>query len=112
TARSKEQSITKYKIRRSKMESIDINSSEHNGLKLHLYNTDKFKTISLMLTMKVPLQKSLTTARALIPYIKNDETTYYSKDKIIKIKIDVMYGSTLYPNVQKKENYHIISFRM
>src|SRR5699024_2484917 len=94
------------------MESIDINSSEHNGLKLHLYNTDKFKTISLMLTMKVPLQKSLTTARALIPYILNGGTTNYSNHKLIKLKLDEMYGATLSPNVQKKGNNHIISFRM
>lgn len=94
------------------MEEIHINSSEQNGLQLHLCNTDKFKTINIMLTMKAPLQEDLTTARALIPHILIRGSTNYPNRKLIKQKLDEMYGATLSPNVQKKGENHIISFKM
>lgn len=89
-----------------------INSSEQNGLHLHLCNTDKFKTISIMLMMKAPLQEELTTARALIPHILNGGSTNYPNRKLIKQKLDGMYGATLSPDVLKKGENHIITFRM
>ncbi|WP_002150929.1 EF-P 5-aminopentanol modification-associated protein YfmF [Bacillus cereus] len=94
------------------MEDIHISSSEQNGLQLHLCNTDKFKTISIMLMMKAPLQEELTTARALIPYILNRGTINYPNRKLIKQKLDGMYGATLFTDVLKKGDNHIITFRM
>ncbi|MCP3810097.1 insulinase family protein [Paenibacillus sp. Lou8.1] len=94
------------------MEDIHLSSSEHNGLQLHLCNTDKFKTISLILTMKAPLQKDLTTARALVPHILTGGSTKYPNRKRIQRKLDEMYGATLFPDVQKKGDDQIITFRM
>ncbi|MDI6535033.1 pitrilysin family protein (plasmid) [Bacillus mycoides] len=94
------------------MEDIHISSSEQNGLQLHLCNTDKFKTISIMLMMKAPLQEELTTARALIPYILNGGSINYPNRKLIKQKLDGMYGATLSTDVLKKGDNHIIAFRM
>lgn len=94
------------------MEDIHISSSEQNGLQLHLCNTDKFKTISIMLMMKAPLQEELITARALIPYILNGGSKNYPNRKLIKQKLDEMYGATLSADVLKKGENHIITFRM
>ncbi|MGG4398026.1 pitrilysin family protein [Paenibacillus thiaminolyticus] len=94
------------------MDEIAIRSSEQNGLHLHLCNTDKFKTISIMLTMKSPLQKDSITARALIPHILNGGSKNYPHHKLIKQKLDEMYGATLSPDVKKEGDNHIISFRM
>ncbi|MGE7624846.1 EF-P 5-aminopentanol modification-associated protein YfmF [Viridibacillus sp. NPDC096237] len=94
------------------MEDIYINSSEQNGLQLHLCNTDKFKTISIMLTIKAPLQEDLTTARALIPHILNGGSINYPNRKLIKQKLDGMFGATLSSDVLKKGENHIITFKM
>ncbi|MEK3906722.1 EF-P 5-aminopentanol modification-associated protein YfmF [Oceanobacillus sp. FSL W7-1309] len=94
------------------MEEIRVISSNQNGLKLHLCNTDKFKTINIMLTMKTPLNKKFTTARALIPYILIGGSINYPNRKLIKQKLDEMYGATISPDVYKKGENHIISFRM
>lgn len=94
------------------MEDIHISSSELNGLHLHLCNTDKFKTISIMLTLKAPLQENLTTARALIPHILNGGSTKYPNRKLIKQKLDRMYGAKLALDVQKKGEEHMIAFKM
>ncbi|MGM0867603.1 MAG: EF-P 5-aminopentanol modification-associated protein YfmF [Bacillota bacterium] len=94
------------------MEDIHINSSVQNGLHLHLGNTEKFKTISIMLTMRVPLQEDLITVRALIPHILVGGSTNYPNRRLIKQKLDEMYGATLSSDVQKKGEYHIITFKM
>ncbi|TKH08309.1 insulinase family protein [Bacillus wiedmannii] len=94
------------------MEDIHISSSEQNGLQLHLCNTDKFKTISIMLMIKAPLQEDLTTARALIPYILNGGSINYPNRKLLKQKLDEMYGATLSTDVLKKGENQIIAFRM
>lgn len=84
------------------MEDIHISSSEQNGLQLHLCNTDKFKTISIMLMIKAPLQEDFTTARALIPYILNGGSINYPNRKLLKQKLDEMYGATLSTDVLKR----------
>ncbi|HFK1684863.1 TPA: M16 family metallopeptidase [Bacillus tropicus] len=94
------------------MEDIHISSSEQNGLQLHLCNTDKFKTISIMLMIKAPLQEDFTTARALIPYILNGGSINYPNRKLLKQKLDEMYGATLSTDVLKKGENQIIAFRM
>ncbi len=94
------------------MEDIYISSCEKNGLQLHLCNTDKFKTISIMLTMKAPLQGDVTTSRAIIPHILNGGTTNYPNRKLLKQKLDEMYGANLSADAQKKGEDHIITFRM
>ncbi|WP_340028589.1 pitrilysin family protein [Paenibacillus sp. FSL H7-0940] len=94
------------------MKDIHISSNEINGLQLHLYNTDKFKTMSIMLTMKASLQEGLTTARALIPHILNGGSIKYPNRKLIQQKLDGMYGATLFLDVQKKGEDHIVFFRM
>jgi predicted Zn-dependent peptidase len=65
-----------------------------------------------MLMMKTPLQEELTTARALIPYILNGGSINYPNRKLIKQKLDGMYGATLSTDVLKKGDNHIIAFRM
>ncbi|WP_270170543.1 EF-P 5-aminopentanol modification-associated protein YfmF [Paenibacillus sp. SYP-B4298] len=94
------------------MEDIYVRSSEHNGLQLHLCNTDKFKTTSILLTMKIPLQTEVTTARALIPHVLTGGSLQYPNRKRIQLKLDEMYGTTLISDVQKKGDNHIITFRM
>ncbi|QIW20591.1 EF-P 5-aminopentanol modification-associated protein YfmF [Bacillus thuringiensis] len=94
------------------MEDTYISSSEQNGLQLHLCNTNKFKTISIMLMMKAPIKENLITARALIPHILNGGSTNYPNRKLIKQKLDGMYGATLSSDVLKKGENHIITFRM
>lgn len=94
------------------MTGLFINSSVQNGLHLHLCNTAKFKTINLILMLKVPLQEELTTARALIPYILTGGTINYPNRKLMKQKLEEMYGAKLSLDVLKKGDYHLFLFSM
>ena len=94
------------------MEVINTSSHVHNGLRLHLSKTNKFKTISILLMMHAPLQEDVATARALIPYVLNGGTKKYPNRKLIKQKLDGMYGSKIFYDIQKKSNNHVISFSL
>jgi predicted Zn-dependent peptidase len=91
---------------------MTIKSSNQNGLQVHLCNTEKFKTINIMLTMKIPLKMEFTTARALIPQILVNGSKNYPNRRLIKQRLDEMFGATLFTDVQKKGDNHYISFRM
>lgn len=94
------------------MENITINSDKGDSLKLHLYNTDKFKTISLMLTMRAPLDKQSITSRALIPQILTGGSMKYPTRKQLQQKLDEMYGAELSWDTYKKGEDHCISLKM
>ena len=82
---------------------LSINSSNQNGLHLHLCNTNKFKTISIMLTIQIPLQENGLTARALLPNLLNGGSINYPNRKLLKRKLEELYGTTLSTGVLKKE---------
>lgn len=89
-----------------------ISSDERDDLYLHLYNTEKFKTISVMLTMRAPLEKQCITSRALIPQILNGGSLKYPTRKQIQHKLDEMYGAELSWDTHKKGEDHCIFLKM
>lgn len=86
------------------MVQLQVESSELNGMHMHLWETDKFKTITLLLMAKAPLDEETLTAKALIPHILQGGTTTYKNRKQLKQKLDDMYGATFSTDVQKKGN--------
>ncbi|KAB7672201.1 EF-P 5-aminopentanol modification-associated protein YfmF [Bacillus sp. B1-b2] len=92
------------------MDEANIISSIHNGIHLHLSKTDKFKTINIMLTMRVPLKEEFITSRALVSKVLLGGTCNYPNRKLLRQKLDNMYGATLSSDVQKKGDYQIITF--
>lgn len=94
------------------MVQLQVESSEHNGMHMHLWETDKFKTITLLLMTKAPLDEKTLTAKALIPHILQGGTTIYKNRKQLKQKLDDMYGATFSSDVQKKGEQQVMTFRI
>ncbi|THE14534.1 insulinase family protein [Bacillus timonensis] len=89
-----------------------LDESEHklNGLTLHTIKTDKFKTNTIVLRMKAPLQEEYVTQRALLPYVLQSETPSYPSTTSLRSYLDELYGAVLYVDLAKKGENHIITF--
>ncbi|OLO40952.1 peptidase M16 [Alkalihalophilus pseudofirmus] len=86
--------------------------SELNGLNLHMVNTPKYKTTTIVLFLKAPLEAKTVTKRALIPHILQSGTAHSPTRKEIRNRLDELYGASLSVDVQKKGEEHVIGFRM
>ncbi|SDC43543.1 EF-P 5-aminopentanol modification-associated protein YfmF [Shouchella lonarensis] len=94
------------------MTNVNGSSQPCGGVQLHLWQTDKFKTISCILMIKSPLSVDTVTARALIPHILQRGTKQHPNRMALKRKLDDMYGAVLATDVQKKGEQHVITFRI
>ncbi len=84
----------------------------HEGMKIHLIKTDKYKTNTIVLKMKAPINKDDATYRALLPYVLQSGTNTYPDYTEIRTFLENLYGCTLFVDLQKKGEYHIISITM
>ncbi|MEB1810150.1 MAG: insulinase family protein [Bacillaceae bacterium] len=86
--------------------------SELNGMHLHMVNTPKYKTTTLVILLKAPLQADTVTKRALIPHILQSGTVKSPTRKELRNRLDELYGASLSVDVQKKGEEHVIGIRM
>lgn len=83
-----------------------------NGLTLHTIESDKYKTNTVVLKLKAPLEAEYVTQRALLPYVLQSETSKYPTSTKLRSYLDELYGATLQVDLSKKGEYHIITLRM
>ncbi|TLS37391.1 EF-P 5-aminopentanol modification-associated protein YfmF [Pseudalkalibacillus caeni] len=83
-----------------------------DGIKLHTIQTDKYKTNTVVLQMKAPLKKDTVTKRALLPYVLQSGTENLPSTKQVRRKLEELYGASLYVDLAKKGDFHVISIRM
>ncbi|WP_077211585.1 EF-P 5-aminopentanol modification-associated protein YfmF [Bacillus dakarensis] len=81
-----------------------------NGYKLHIVNTEKYKTNTLVWKMKAPLNQEEVTLRALLPYVLQSNSKSYPSTAKLRSYLDELYGATLHVDLSKKGEFHIISF--
>jgi predicted Zn-dependent peptidase len=91
------------------MTALSESVKEMSGYKLHVVNTDKYKTNTLVWKMKAPLQAEDVTKRALLPYVLQSSTQKYPTTTKLRSYLDELYGATLYVDLAKKGEYHIIT---
>lgn len=92
--------------------STKIADTKVNGLNLHVIETDKYKTNTIVLHIRAPLNKDTVTKRALIPYVLQSGTEALQTRLEIRSYLDELYGATLTVDVSKKGENQILSFRM
>lgn len=85
---------------------------ELNGIKLHIAKTKKYKTNTLVWKMKAPLTREDVTKRALLPYVLQSSSEKYPTTMALRSYLDDLYGASLYVDLAKKGDYHIISFSL
>ncbi|WP_409294319.1 EF-P 5-aminopentanol modification-associated protein YfmF [Peribacillus sp. SCS-26] len=85
---------------------------EMPGLKLHIVNTGKYKTNTFVWKMKAPLSKDTVTLRSLLPYVLQSNTKEYPTTTSLRSYLDDLYGASLFVDLAKKGEYHIITFTL
>ena len=60
--------------------------------------------------MKAPLQVETVTYRALLPHVMQSSTQNYPTTTAFRSYLDDLYGATLFIDLSKKGEYHIITF--
>ena len=91
-----------------------LQEKEHKlaGMTLHTVETDKYKTNTIVIKFKAPLQEEFVTQRALLPFVLQSETTKYPSTALLRSYLDELYGATLNVDLSKKGESHIITFKM
>ncbi|WP_153123827.1 EF-P 5-aminopentanol modification-associated protein YfmF [Peribacillus tepidiphilus] len=82
------------------------------GYMLHVVNTNKYKTNTLVWKMKAPLEKETVTLRALLPHVLQSSTETYPSTTKLRTYLDDLYGASLFVDLAKKGEYHIMTFTM
>lgn len=94
------------------MDSTAEKISQMQGYKLHVIETDKYKTNTFVWKMKAPLSKESVTMRALLPQVLQSSSAKYPTTTALRSYLDELYGATLFIDLAKKGEYHIISFSL
>ncbi|MED4228194.1 EF-P 5-aminopentanol modification-associated protein YfmF [Neobacillus cucumis] len=91
------------------MNSTTEKISELQGYKLHVIETEKYKTNTFVWRMKAPLTKEDVTKRALLPHVLQSSSAKYPSTTALRSYLDELYGATLYVDLSKKGEYHVMS---
>ncbi|PLS04713.1 EF-P 5-aminopentanol modification-associated protein YfmF [Neobacillus cucumis] len=91
------------------MDSTAEKISELQGYKLHVIETEKYKTNTFVWRMKAPLKKEDVTKRALLPHVLQSSSAKYSSTTALRSYLDELYGATLFVDLAKKGEYHVMS---
>lgn len=79
---------------------------------LHILSTTKFKTNTLVLNIRCPLEAGRVTRRALLPYVLTRGTAQHPSVRQMQAQLDRMYGSYLNADVFKLGENQIVQFRL
>lgn len=82
------------------------------GINLNIIKTDKFKTNVLAVNFIRPLSKEEASFNALIPSVLKRGSKKYKSMDILQSKLDMLYGTSVYGNVDKKGDNHIFGLTM
>jgi len=91
------------------MDSTAEKITELQGYKLHVIATEKYKTNTFVWRMKAPLTKEDVTKRALLPHVLQSSSAQYASTTALRSYLDELYGATLYVDLAKKGEYHVMS---
>ncbi len=91
---------------------ISENEIDLKGIKLHVVPTNKYKTNTIVFKMKSPLNKEDITKRALLPHVLQSNSKKFPTTAKLRSYLDELYGATIYVDLAKKGEYHVISFTM
>lgn len=85
---------------------------EKQGYRLHMIQSNKFKTLHFVAKFIAPLSREDVTKRALLPFVIQQATENYPTSNAFRQKLDDLYGSTFSMDGSKKGEMHILTARM
>ncbi|TSB46464.1 EF-P 5-aminopentanol modification-associated protein YfmF [Alkalicoccobacillus porphyridii] len=84
----------------------------HQGIRVHVMKTDKYKTTTFMVMLRAPLEKDTVSKRALLPHVLQGGTKQWPTRQKLRVHLDDLYGARLSGDVRKSGEQHVISFFM
>lgn len=87
-------------------------SGNINQIPTHICSTGKYKTNSVALYIRQPLEEADHTKVALIPAILNRGTEHYPTAGKLRQALDDLYGASLYGDVMKRGEEQVVVFRL
>ncbi len=85
---------------------------DKQGFRLHMIQSNKFKTVHFVAKFIAPLSREDATKRALLPFVMQQATKNYPTANAFRQKLDDLYGSTFSMDGSKKGEMHIVTARM
>lgn len=76
---------------------------------INLLNTDKFKTVSIVLKFKAPLDIETMSRRAILSKLIQKTTAKYADEQAMINHLAYLYGAHLYSHVIKQNNAHVLT---
>lgn len=92
------------------MEKLNETITGLPGYQLHVIQTEKYKTNTIVWKMKAPLNQKDVTLRALLPQVLQSSSANYPSTTALRSYLDDLYGATFFVDLAKKGEYHVISF--
>ena len=80
------------------------------GIKIHLINTDIFKTNLICVMLTVPLKREQVTKNALIPFLLKRGTNNFPSQSDISKKLEAMYGASYDCGIDKIGDNQALKF--
>ncbi|MEB3328050.1 MAG: pitrilysin family protein [Candidatus Sericytochromatia bacterium] len=85
---------------------------EHPRMGLHVLATDKFKTNTVVVNLRLPLEQGRVTRVALLPYVMTRGTVAHPSVRAMNAALDRLYGSFLTADVHKLGDRQVVQFRL
>ena len=80
------------------------------GIKLHIIDTNKFKTNLMAVFITIPLNRERVTFNTVIPAVLKRGTMCLSSQEEISKKLEEMYGASFDCGIEKIGDNHVIKF--
>ena len=81
-----------------------------SGIKLHLIETDFFKTNLVCVIITVPLREEIVTKNALIPFVLRRGTKELPSQAMLNEKLENLYGANFDCGIDKIGDNHVLKF--
>jgi len=92
------------------MSFLEFETFDFSGLNVHICKTSKFKTITFSVFIRQDLRRDFVTKNALLPNVMQRATTSYKDTLKLRQKLEDMYGATIFSDIFKKGENHVIQF--
>lgn len=83
-----------------------------NGIPIHISSTDKYKTNSVAVYFRQPLTQKTLSKVALLPEVLMRGSEQFPNAGLLRQALDDLYGASLFTDVMKRGEEHLIVFRL
>lgn len=91
---------------------MKVLNKDLGSYKLHLINTDKFKTVTLKIVFHTPIKKEEITKRVLVSNILLQSSKKFDSRRKLTIESENLYSADIGVSNQRLGNYITISFNL